>query len=57
MGYKSNLFSERKEITHKIDIDIKGYCHDFDCHVVYRLGPLELYSPKALSDIVNTIED
>ena len=43
-------------MEHKIDIEFRAYCHDFDCHIAYRLNDFECSKPELLAEIVKTIE-
>jgi hypothetical protein len=43
-------------MTHKLDIEFRAYCHDYNCHISYRLNDFERSKPDILAEILNTIE-
>jgi hypothetical protein len=43
-------------MSHKLDIEFRAYCHDFNCHISYRLNDFERSKPEILAEILKTIE-
>lgn len=43
-------------MKNKIDIDIKAFCHNYDCHISYRINEFERSHPEILGSIVKMIE-
>ena len=40
----------------KLDIDLRAYCHEYDCHISYRLNDFERSKPEIIAEILRTIE-
>jgi hypothetical protein len=43
-------------MEHKLDVEFRAYCHDFNCHISYRLNDFERSKPEILAEILKTIE-
>lgn len=39
-----------------LDIDMVAYCHEYDCHIAYRLNEFERSNPQDLIEILKIIE-
>lgn len=43
-------------MKHKIDIEFRAYCSEYDIHSSYRLKDFERTNPEILLEIIKTIE-
>jgi hypothetical protein len=43
-------------MEHKLDMEFRAYCHDFNCHISYSLNDFERSKPEILAEILKTIE-
>lgn len=39
-----------------IELTLKAYSHNFDCHISYSLNDFERDKPEVLADLIKTIE-
>jgi hypothetical protein len=44
-------------MDHKIDIEIRAYCPEFDCHIAYSLNDCDRNKPEMIVEIIKVMEE